>query len=89
MSTFELTPEQKIRQRYAWFQEAQRLGNVQMACLRLGISRKTFYKWKHRFHQAKEQRSALRRNARDFCCRGTREGGAFEDAYPASRSRFF
>lgn len=59
MSTYELTPEQKIRQRYAWFQEAQRLGNVKIACLRLGISRKTFYKWKRRFHQAKGQRSAL------------------------------
>jgi hypothetical protein len=23
MSTHELTPEQKVRQRYAWFQEAQ------------------------------------------------------------------
>jgi len=40
MSTYELTPEQKIRQRYAWFQEAQRPGNVKMACLRLGISGK-------------------------------------------------
>jgi len=59
MSKYELTPEQKIRQRYAWFQEAQRLGNVKMACLRLGISRKTFYKWKHRFNQAKGHRSAL------------------------------
>ncbi|HYB19689.1 MAG TPA: IS481 family transposase [Thermodesulfobacteriota bacterium] len=59
MSTYELTPEQKIRQRYAWFQEAQRLGNVKMACLRLGISRKTFYKWKKRFDQAKEKRSSL------------------------------
>ena len=35
MSTYELTPEQKIRQRYAWFQEAQRLGNEKLACLRL------------------------------------------------------
>ncbi len=59
MSEYELTPEQKIRQRYAWFQEAERLGNVQRACLRLGISRKTYYKWKHRLTQAKGQRSAL------------------------------
>jgi transposase InsO family protein len=59
MSTYELTPEQKIRQRYAWFQEAERLENVQKACLRLGISRKTFYKWKHRFDEAKKERSAL------------------------------
>jgi hypothetical protein len=27
MSIYELTPEQKIRQRYGWFQEAQRLRN--------------------------------------------------------------
>ena len=59
MSTYELTPEQKIRQRYAWSQEAQRLGDVKLACLRLGISRKTFYKWKNRFAKAKGDRSAL------------------------------
>jgi transposase InsO family protein len=59
MSTYELTPEQQIRQRYAWFQEAQRLGNVTLACLRLGISRKSFYKWKNRLAQAKRDRSAL------------------------------
>jgi hypothetical protein len=33
MSTYELAPEQKIRQRYAWFQEAQRWRNVSLACL--------------------------------------------------------
>jgi transposase InsO family protein len=59
MSTTQLTPEQKVRQRYAWFQEAQQLGNVKLACRRLGISRKTFYKWKNRFAQAKGDRSAL------------------------------
>jgi hypothetical protein len=59
MSTYELTPEQQIRQRYAWFQEAQRLGNVTLACLRLGISRKSFYKWKNRLAQAKKDRSTL------------------------------
>ena len=59
MSTYELTPEQKIRQRYAWFQEAERLGNVKLACQRLGISRKTFYKWKKRFDQAKGDRTSL------------------------------
>lgn len=59
MSSYELTPEQRIRQRYAWFQEAQRLGNVKLACLRLGVSRKTFYKWKKRLTQAKEDRSSL------------------------------
>ena len=40
-----LTPEQQIRQRYAWFELAGRLDNVSLACLRLAISRKTFYKW--------------------------------------------
>lgn len=59
MSANELTPEQKVRQRYAWFQEAEKLGNVRLACLRLGISPKTFYKWKRRFTQVKGQRSAL------------------------------
>jgi transposase InsO family protein len=59
MSGTYLTPEQQIRQRYSWFQEAKRLNNVSLACKRLGISRKTFYKWKHRFEQAKEDRSAL------------------------------
>ena len=59
MSEIKPTPEQKIRQRFAWFQEAQRLGNVKLACLRLGVPRKTFYKWKKRFAQAKGDRSAL------------------------------
>jgi hypothetical protein len=59
MSTHELTPEQKIRQRYGWFQEAQRLGNVKLACLRLGIFRKAFYKWKNRLTQAQGERAAL------------------------------
>jgi hypothetical protein len=59
MSTYELTPEKQIRQRYAWFQEAQRLGSVQLACLRLGISRKSFYKWKNQLAQVKGDRSAL------------------------------
>ena len=35
-----LTPEQKIRQRPSWFLEADRLGNVRLACQRMGISRK-------------------------------------------------
>ena len=59
MSKLYLTPEQKIRQRYNWFLEAQSLGNVSLACKRLGISRKTFYKWKGRFDKAHQQRSAL------------------------------
>ena len=52
MSTVMLTPEQRIRQRYAWFEEAERLGNVSLACKRLGISWKTFYKWRKRFQVA-------------------------------------
>ncbi len=54
-----LTPEQKIRQRVAWFQEAERVGNVTLACRRLGISRKTFYKWRKRFTEARGARQAL------------------------------
>src|SRR5512138_1956569 len=54
-----LTPEQKIRQRYAWFEEAERLGNVTVACRRLGISRKTFYKWRQRFTESRGARQAL------------------------------
>ena len=59
MSRAYLTPEQQIRQRYNWFLEAQSLGNVSLACKRLGISRKTFYKWKQRFERADRNRSAL------------------------------
>ncbi len=58
MSELYLTPEQKIRQRHNWFQEADRLGNVRLACLRLGISRKTFYKWRRRFRETKGDRSS-------------------------------
>jgi transposase InsO family protein len=54
-----LTPEQRIRQRYAWLEEAERLGNVTVACRRLGISRKTFYKWRKRFAEARGDRQAL------------------------------
>jgi len=42
MSKLIFTPEQRIRQRYAWFEGATRLGNVTVACRRLGISRKTY-----------------------------------------------
>lgn len=59
-----LTPEQQIRQRYAWFQEAARLGNVTLACQRLGISRKTFYKWRRRFQGEQGRREALRDRSR-------------------------
>ena len=59
MSEPYLTPEQKVRQRHSWFLEANRLGNVRLACLRLGISHKTFYKWRRRFREAQGDRSAL------------------------------
>lgn len=59
MSKVMLTPEQRIRQRYAWFEEAERLGNVSLACKRLGISRKTFYKWRKRFRVAQGAKTAL------------------------------
>lgn len=54
-----LTPEQKIRQRYAWFEEAERVGSVTVACRRLGISRKTFYKWRQRWLESRGDRQAL------------------------------
>ena len=59
MSKIILTPEQQIRQRYGWFEEAERLGNVTVACRRLGISRKTFYKWRQRFAETRGARQAL------------------------------
>lgn len=58
MSQTTLTPEQRIRQRYNWFKEADRLGNVTLACKRLGISRKTFYKWRKRFQIEQGRREA-------------------------------
>ncbi len=36
MSTYELAPEQKIRQWYSWLKEAQRLGNVKIGVDRVG-----------------------------------------------------
>jgi len=59
MSKSMLTPEQQIRQRYAWFEAAERFGNVTVACERGGISRKTFYKWRKRFAEARGDRQAL------------------------------
>jgi len=64
MSRIMLTPEQRIRQRYAWFQEAERLGNVTLACRRCGISRKTFYKWRKRFAESRGAGQALRDRSR-------------------------
>lgn len=59
MSRIMLTPEQRIRQRAAWFAEAEQLGNVTLACRRCGISRKTYYKWRQRFAAARGDRQAL------------------------------
>jgi len=59
MSNMLLTPEQRIRQRYAWFEEAERVGNVTVACRRCGIWRKTFYKWRQRFAESRGARQAL------------------------------
>ncbi len=59
MSHWYLTPEEIIRKRYNWFQEAQRLGNISLACKHLGISRKTFYKWHQRFQEATANPNSL------------------------------
>ena len=59
MSKLILTPEQKIRQRYAWFEMAAKVGNVTIACRRLGVSRKTYYKWRQRFAETRGDRQAL------------------------------
>lgn len=59
MSPWHLPPEQRIRQRWMWFQEAQRLGNVTVACRRLGISRQSFYKWRRRLQTARGAKHAL------------------------------
>jgi hypothetical protein len=52
MPTIILTPEQRIRQRYNWFEEAARVGNITLACRRLGISRKTYHKWRQLYQFA-------------------------------------
>ncbi len=59
MSTLILTPERRIRQRYRWFEEAERLGHVTLACHRLVASRKTYYKWRKRSLAARGDRQAL------------------------------
>lgn len=41
--------EQRIRHRLNWFRKAQALGSVTDACVFFGISRKTCYKWRHRY----------------------------------------
>jgi transposase InsO family protein len=53
-----------IQARLNWFREAERLG-VRCACLRLGISRKTFYKWRARYRAAgRNPRSLLDQSRR-------------------------
>jgi transposase-like protein len=59
MPTMILTPEQRIRQRYRWFEVATQLGNVTVACERCGVSRKTFYKWRKRFTEARGALQAI------------------------------
>jgi len=55
----ELTREQRIRQKLNGFQEAKRLGNVTLACKRLGISRKTYYKWWNIYVQSGYDKESL------------------------------
>jgi hypothetical protein len=64
MSMGILTLKQRIRQRYAGFQEAEQAGNVTLVCKRCGISRKTFYKRRKRFSEARGDRGALLDRAR-------------------------
>lgn len=53
-----------IQARLNWFREAERIG-VRRACLRLGISRKSFYKWRARYLAAgHNSRSLLDRSRR-------------------------
>jgi transposase InsO family protein len=48
-----MTEQQRLiygaRIRLGWFQEAERLGNVREACLRLGVPRRTYYYWHDRW----------------------------------------
>jgi len=55
----ELTPEQGIRQRYAWVTEAALSGTSPSPASRCGISRKTYYKWWGRFTEARSARQPL------------------------------
>jgi len=41
-----------VQKRQEWFSEYQTLGNVRETCSRLGISRKTFYKWLKRYRDS-------------------------------------
>jgi transposase InsO family protein len=51
--------EQLIRQRLNWFRKARELGSVTDACGFFGISRKTYYKWWHRYAASAEDRLSL------------------------------
>lgn len=64
MSRVMRTPEQRIRQRSAWFAEAERVGSVTVACRRRGISRKTYDTWRRRFAESRGARQALRDRSR-------------------------
>ena len=54
-----LIKEQCIRQRLNWFQKARELGSVTDACCFFGISRKTYYKWWHRYAASRWDRLSL------------------------------
>ncbi|MEE8448358.1 MAG: helix-turn-helix domain-containing protein [Thermodesulfobacteriota bacterium] len=64
MSHWYLTPEEIIRKRYNWFVEVESLGSVSLACKRFEISRKTFYKWRWRFRQARGDPNSLLNRSR-------------------------
>ena len=51
--------EQRIRQRLNWFRKAQEFGSVTDACTFFGISRKTYYKWWHRYAASRWDRLSL------------------------------
>lgn len=54
-----LIREQRIRQRLNWFHKAQELGSITDACCFFGISRKTYYKWQHRYTVSQGDRLSL------------------------------
>ena len=54
-----LIREQRIRQRLNWFRKAQELHSVTDACVFFGISRKTYYKWRHRYAASSWDRLSL------------------------------
>ena len=51
--------EHRIRQRLNWFRKVQALGSVTDACTFFGISRKTYYKWWHRYAASSWDRLSL------------------------------